>query len=505
MRARRWLPVILTSVLAVPAVGAPASALATPTSAAPTAATAVSASATGTNGGGSGLAKRIDRARDWAAGKAARDSRACRSGNDYRASNALGSGAYLLSHRTWRSFGGRQFAKNAASAPRFAQDYVAWQVYRDSQWRELGCPTADWMQVVFDQARGRTLSHILIPGTHDSGANGIRDRAPCRPKVIAGASSVFAVGAEKNPCVAAALARAQDQGLGAQLRGGVRYLDIRVGVPADKVITHPRPPAKNPLKVPLVLQHNYVSQSVDKALSQVLRFADDHPREQIIFDIQHVDLTGDPAIDEYYLDALDGVLHQLRGREGGRTACQAAWSRHKFPVPDTKLGTEVPLRWAWGVDRNLLILVPDYMPKSGCFRSRDKAIASPWPNTDQPEVSKAANEDYLAERARRLKSGKCVAADGTHWCGLFVNQQQLTPSSSMWANCVFNNIGDTCSLRRLAELVNDDVARWLTKWTKRGDPTNIQIIDYYEHSAPLVVDRLIRLNWAGVPHAPGLG
>ena len=42
--------------------------------------------------------------------------------------------------------------------------------------------------------------------------------------------------------------------------------------------------------------------------------------------------------------------------------------------------------------------------------------------------------------------GQCVDADGNHWCGLFVNQQQLTPSNERYANWVFNDIGDECSL-----------------------------------------------------------
>lgn len=394
----------------------------------------------------------------------------------------------------------------ALAAPATAATAVATPAAAPARAADRAIATDRWMGQIYRHARGTRLTSMLIPGTHDSGADGIRDRTPCRPKVIAGASPVFAAAAQANPCVAAGLARAQDQNLGEQLRGGVRYLDIRVGVPADKVISKPRKPAKDPLSVPLVLQHNFVSHRFTKGLGQVLRFADAHPREQIIFDIQHVDLTGDAAIDAYYLAALDGVLHRLRGTDGGRTACQAAWSKKLVDVPDADLGTKVPIGKAWRIDRNVLILVPDYMPKSGCFRSREKAIASPWPNTDIPQVSKTANKEYLAERAQRIKSGECVDADGNHWCGLFVNQQQLTPSNERYANCVFNDIGDECSLRALADLVNNDVARWLTRWTRAGQPTNIQIIDYYEHSDPSVVDRLLRLNWNRVDHrTPGLG
>ena len=109
-------------------------------------------------------------------------------------------------------------------------------------WSERACRTANWMGRTYAKASSTVLADVLIPGTHDSGAYAIRDKAPCAPQVIAGASSVFKLAAERNPCTAAALARAQNRNLGSQLRDGIRYLDVRVGVPADKIITAPARP-----------------------------------------------------------------------------------------------------------------------------------------------------------------------------------------------------------------------------------------------------------------------
>ena len=139
---------------------------------------------------------------------------------------------------------------------------------------------------------GTRLTSMLIPGTHDSGADGIRDRTPRRPKVIA----------EPRPCSQRPHRPTLCGGRSGPLRtrtwGAAPGRCALLGHPGRSARRqgHQQTPAsrpKDPLSVPLVLQHNFVSHRFTKGLGQVLR-ADAHPREQIIFDIQHVDLTGDP-------------------------------------------------------------------------------------------------------------------------------------------------------------------------------------------------------------------
>lgn len=363
---------------------------------------------------------------------------------------------------------------------------------RGWNWTTRLCRTANWMGRVYAHAPNARLTDMLLPGTHDSGAYAIRDRAPCAPQVIAGAGAQFVAAAQQNPCAAAALAKAQDRDLGQQLRNGVRYLDIRVGVPADEVIPAPEPPAPDPLAVPLVMQHNYVSAPLATGLRQMLRFATQHPREVVILDFQHIDLTEDPAINAYYQKALIGVLRQLR--VGSESICSRAWTPASVGATAHGVGTKVPIRRAWRTDRNILVLMDSALPARSCYYDRDLALVSPWPNTDVPAVSKKDNDGYLAERGQRLSSGRCTDADGAYWCGLFVNQLQLTPSVSRYVGCIWQNTGDPCSLAGLAALVNDRVAGYMTRWTKQGEPTNINIVDFYERSAPDIVDRMIHLN-----------
>ena len=444
----------------------------------------------------SNKSKQMKKAQKWARKSKALDARICRSGNYPALKTSVGSGAYLMTQQRWQKFGGTAFAARPNKASRRDQNLVAWRMFKSSGWNNLGCPRADWMRAAYQRAKSTSLGEMLIPGTHDSGSSLIDTDPPCTPQVIAGISAVFAQAAQVNPCGAADEARAQEENLGDQLRGGVRYLDIRVGVPANQVIDSPRPPAPDPLSVPLVLHHNYVSQSLTKGLRQVLKYTAAHPAEQVILDFQHLDLTGNQAIDEYYYQALLDILMEFQAEDSGPTVCEAAWTRDIVGLPDGEVAMGVPVGDMWQSGRSLLVLMPETgMPQDDCYFSRELVIHSPWPNTDVPQASKDANDGYLAERTQRLDGDQCVDASGNDWCVLFVNQLQLTPSAVNYANCVFNKVGDNCSLHALARLVNDKVAGYMTDWTTSGEPTNIEIIDYYEDSDPSVADQMIRLNW----------
>lgn len=361
-------------------------------------------------------------------------------------------------------------------------------------------PPADWMATVFADRADTTLSAIVIPGTHDSGAYAIDVTPPCDITPIAGTDAATVAGARANPCVAADLARAQDRSLADQLADGIRYLDLRVGVPADRVLTRrqavrkaPRLTADRAAKVPLVLQHTFVSVRLRTALAEIVRFAVAHPREQVLLDIQHVDLTGDPKVDAYYTKALDLVLR--RYQVDGTTVCSRAWSSAAVDVPDAKLGTGVTLAQAWAANRNLLVLKADgELPTRSCYRSREQALWSPWPNTEDPAASVTANEGYLASRRAALTGQEPCSADGGNRCGLFVDQLQLSAQLMTQVGCLTNSRTTDCSLAALAAKVNDGVVGRMSAWRAQGLPVNIAIVDYYDRSAPAYAAGLIALN-----------
>ena len=119
-----------------------------------------------------------------------------------------------------------------------------------------------WVEELFQAQPETRLVDLILPGTHDSGSYAITKASPPAP----GAPASYAqVG-----LIAAKWAKTQDQTLEEQLRGGIRYLDLRVADFEDR----------------LVLVHGLVSCDLDDALAGVRRFTAEHPKEPILLDLQ---------------------------------------------------------------------------------------------------------------------------------------------------------------------------------------------------------------------------
>lgn len=339
-------------------------------------------------------------------------------------------------------------------------------------------PTPDWMGTLYDQRPDTRLSSLVIPGTHDSGAYKIDTSGKCKVVPIAGANPVMANLAKSNPCAVGRLSKAQSQDFTGQLNGGIRYLDMRLGVPADKVLPAKKIPKKlsksAAAKVPIFLQHTFTSVRFTKALNQIVGFAKAHPREQVILDFQHIDLTPKKKVKAYYTSAIDKILRSYK--VGGTTVCSRAWTASRFPDPVT-----TTLGQAWAADRNLIVLyAKGQLPSRDCFRPREKSLYSPWPNTEDPAVSDSANLGYLQSRKAALAgSGACTVSDGNQ-CGLFVDQLQLSFTVTSQAQCLAGSKTTPCSLQDLARLRNPGVVPQMAAWQAQGLPINVSIVDFYE-------------------------
>lgn len=461
---------------------------------------AATAAAAAGDQAGKGPGKKAMKAADkWAKTKRVKKRRQCRSGNDYEMAQKGYYGAYGLNQKVWKKYGGKQFAQRADKASKSEQNYVARNYTRARGIGVIGCDTQNWMKRVYSAAADTPLSEMLIPGTHDSGTAGISTTDPCTTQAAYGKAAL-----PQDPCLYAAMVRAQGLTLGEQLEQGVRYLDLRVGVPADEVLNAPPVgPAPDPASVPLVLQHNLVAEPLTEALAGVQRFIAEHPEEQVILDFQEVKFPDDPAIAAYYKKALDGVLTSYVPRSGLPIlpVCDTAWSSDVITVPDNKLGTGVPIRKAWrkGVSALVYFKDSDKPSASTCYRTRWASDGFLWPNTESPQQSTSDNVKYLKERKQRISSGKCVDAQGNNWCGINVSQLQLTPRNPQtYIDCVATKTRPAaqCSLRYFAGLVNNNIVANVKKWRFKQDlPVNIAMVDWIQQSKPRIADGLISLNW----------
>lgn len=334
------------------------------------------------------------------------------------------------------------------------------------------------------------LTQVVIPGTHDSGAFKIDTSGKCKVTAIAGANEAMAAAGKGNPCGAGKLSKAQAQNFTGQLNGGIRYLDMRLGVPEDKVVSTKKAGKeltnKAAAKVPIVLQHTFTSLRFTKGLQQIVKYAKAHPREQIILDFQHIDLTDKKKVNKYYTSAIDKILRTYK--VGGTTVCSRAWTSSKIPDP-----VQATFRQAWDANRNILVLyAKGELPKNSCYRPRESYLYSPWPNTEDPAVSATANSGYLAARKDALAGAAPCAVSGGNQCGFFVNQLQLSMGLSSQIQCLLGSRTQNCSLLDLATLRNPSAVQEMTAWKTQGLPVNISIVDFYENAD--TAPQLIALN-----------
>jgi hypothetical protein len=344
-------------------------------------------------------------------------------------------------------------------------------------------PTPDWMGELYKDRPDTRLTQIVIPGTHDSGSFKIPTEGTCKLTAIAGANPVQAGAAKSNPCAAGRLAKAQSRSFTGQLDGGIRYLDIRLGVPANKVVKAERATQKvtgrQARKVPVYTHHTFISQRFRTSLKQIVGWANAHPKEQVILDFQHIDLTGKKRIDTYYTNAVAKMLRTYK--VGGSTVCSRAWTTKVAPdIPNTTLGQ------AWAADRNLVVLHRNgQLPKNTCFRPREQILASQWPNTEDVATSDEENLKYLNARRTALAADSGCSFTGNegpaNQCGLFVSQLQLSMQFTNQAACISGTRKDgPCSLLELAQTRNPTVVAQMTAWKSRGLPVNISAVDFFE-------------------------
>lgn len=356
------------------------------------------------------------------------------------------------------------------------------------------------MEDVYADATDTTLGQMILPGTHDSGSAGIDNSEPCDITAAASTPQGLVDLGARNTCVAASLYRAQNTSLGEQLQAGIRYLDLRISVPAGQVVSDPAAVLTGPgADVPLILEHEYVSEPLTEGLADILEFASANPKEQVILDFQKIELPDD-ANAAYYYSAL-GDLLQTFTAAGSPAVCDVAWDTAELGVTAATLATEVTLQEAWDAGRNLVVLVPEEsLPADSCYTPRANAIISLWPNTEDPAKSQADNLGYLKDRQQRLaaspqncSNGGTNIGQGDNWCGFFVNQMQLTFQPATFVECL-NTAGPECSLEAYAAKVNNQTPQLISQWVAEGLPVNIVIVDFFENSAPSYTETLIDLN-----------
>ena len=286
-----------------------------------------------------------------------------------------------------------------------------------------------WVAALYSAHPKTRVVDLVLPGTHDSGSYAITPSSPPAP----GAPDAYA----KVGDLASAWSKTQDQNLEEQLRGGVRYLDLRVAHFEDR----------------LVLVHGLVSCDLNEALAGVRRFARDEPREPVVLDLQA--MPGESAHDE-----LDELLQEILGD-------------HLFAK------ASLPSKWTlghlWSAKRALICIVghPGFATREPEYRSR-RLLDSVWTNSRKVEVLRGRLDSRLRGRDRdRLQ------------CAYLTFTPEL---ETIVASKLFGSGG----LRSLSQPLFKLPGKWIPEWLEEGFRPNIVAVDFYEHTG--VVDAVIRAN-----------
>lgn len=364
---------------------------------------------------------------------------------------------------------------------------VAWQGPQGNwhYYGELFHPT--WMQEIASSITARKLTHLIIPGTHDSGTYGITTSSPYSPdaplpsgvteggaEAIAAAATPFVesipvVGTLLAPFVDSAAspaaikltyvnwAIAQGWNFRQQLRAGIRHFDLRVCKNSDGQFW---------------IVHALYSVPVAEVLSAVSEFLSYSPQELITMDINHT----------FQMVAADdqALIGQIQAALGPWLASSSDFQ------PDSTVGEfwNSPARVivtyyfngraAYGAPT---IWQEHQQPPKGPQGSPPQPIPGPivsqkWPDTTDLSTLQTKLSGYL--QARKPNQ-------------LFVLQGIFTPANGQIAGGI---VGGMHTLEALSAPATQAVISWLPGWA----PTlNIVIVDHVEN-APQYVRTVIRLN-----------
>lgn len=83
--------------------------------------------------------KQIAKAQRWAKTRKSRSVIQCESNGNYKLVDGPYHGAWQFLTSTWLSSGGGRYERTASKAPKFAQNHIAWKLWKHSGWGPWSC------------------------------------------------------------------------------------------------------------------------------------------------------------------------------------------------------------------------------------------------------------------------------------------------------------------------------------------------------------------------------
>ncbi|MCO7224763.1 phosphatidylinositol-specific phospholipase C domain-containing protein [Pleionea sp. CnH1-48] len=308
--------------------------------------------------------------------------------------------------------------------------------------------SANWVAQVY-QGRGHTtLRQMVIPGTHDSGTynmNSSSDLAPDANAIYAAAKGVVAD-----------WGRTQSYDIYTMLQKGIRHFDLRILRKDNE----------------FVIVHGLVGMKVRDVLAQVQQFANEHPKEPIILEVDKTPSASDmPAL----LDMFDEYLATRK--------------------PDTNIrAAHLTLNDLWkedpvdGVNNNVVVMWGS---------SSSQGEARGYYGASQKEGTWADTENST-DLHNRLLNG--WVRNGRVYKGLKNASQDkivsssftFTPQTSTIIEDVFNVFSSGSILKWTQDWMRPYLGEWVPGWVEQGYRPNIMTADFFEYTA--MIPLAVKLN-----------
>ena len=307
---------------------------------------------------------------------------------------------------------------------------------------------ADWMKDLSPEVRRtRPLSHLVIPGSHNSFTYYLDRTLPVGPDTDKGVRQI----GNRFPCVKPVIGRwskCQRIGVTEQLNNGIRYLDIRVGILPTKHIRTQDNGEEDRIENFRVL-HALYGETIWTPLDEVKMFLDTHTHEVIILDIQHT----------YSFEESDHIFLVKK--------IETLFNAKLCPKDEDLAKLTLDRMKEKGYQ--LIVIYPKMSLSSSLFMWPRSQCPNPWPNTERIEVLEPFLNNGLEERDNNA---------------LFVSQALLTPTFRTLRRKILSSLE-----KSLASTCDAFIVKWLS-----DHPTNMNIViaDFVEKDD--IVKLLISIN-----------
>lgn len=280
------------------------------------------------------------------------------------------------------------------------------------------------MSCLPEEAVTRPLITLAMPGSHDSFAYELRDDCPVandKSRLVQGVGRLRAFRRMIRRWATTQRSTVMDQ-----LLAGVRYFDVRLTVPQTSKLDGIR------------VVHGLYGDRIEQYLVKVNEFLEDHPKEIVILDFNHL-YDFDDVTYNNFLQILQNTFHsKLCPREGDlrKITLSSMWNTgyQVIAISANEKKTNRSTPWMWD---------------SGC-------IVSPYANVNQI--------NSLFEFLKRTLKEHCKEGNNV----FYVTQAVLTAKWTDISFHPFSTLEQYCASKCTEETV---------KWIKKYDrPSNFNII-----------------------------